>query len=89
MKNTGSCAWGPDWAFKWVEKDQIGANPLAVSPSTSVPSGSTYGFVLTFVAPTAGTHVTHWMLRAPNAWAGPLVEIVVFARKSLPANAGN
>lgn len=88
LKNTGNCAWGTDWAFKWVEKDRIGANPLAVSPSASVPSGATYGFVLNFVAPAAGAYVTHWMLRAPDAWAGPLVEIVVFARADLPANPG-
>jgi hypothetical protein len=88
LKNTGNCAWGTDWAFKWVEKDRIGANPLAVSPSTTVPAGATYGFVLTFVAPAAGTFVTHWTLRAPDRWVGPTVEIVVRARASLPANAG-
>ncbi len=86
LKNTGSCPWGTDWAFKWVEKDQIGANPLAVSPTTTVPAGATYGFVLTFFASSPGTKVTHWMLRSPDAWVGPLVEIVVSARASLPVS---
>jgi hypothetical protein len=89
LKNTGSCAWGTDWAFKWVEKDRIGANPLAVSPTATVPSGATYGFVLTFVAPGPGTLVTRWELRAPDAYVGPLVQIVVSARASLPASLGN
>jgi hypothetical protein len=88
LKNTGSCAWGTDWAFKWVEKDRIGWNPLTVSPTAPVPAGATYGFVLNFVAPAAGTFVTHWALRAPDRPVGPMVEIVVAARASLPANGG-
>lgn len=66
FQNNGSCAWTKDYAFVFVEGDQMGA-PSQVNLEQDVPPSGTYDISVIFTAPdTPGTYRSTWQLSAPN-----------------------